>query len=100
MDGISVPDELLEVRITIQGRVQGVGYRWFALESARRLGVTGWATNDTDGSVIVEARGRAESIDAFVAALRDGPPHARVTEIRTSPRSSTDPMPNNFTILR
>ena len=93
-------DELLDVRITIQGRVHGVGYRWFALESANRLGVTGWATNHTDGSVVVEARGRAESIDAFVVALRDGPPHARVTEIRTSPRFSTEPMPDHFTILR
>lgn len=100
MDEIGVRDELLEVRITIHGRVQGVGYRWFALESAHRLGVTGWATNDTDGSVVVEARGRAESIDAFVAALRDGPPHARVTEVRSSPRSSTEPMPDHFTILR
>ena len=99
MDGISVPDELLEVRITVQGRVQGVGYRWFALENAKRLGVTGWATNDTDGSVVVEARGPAEEIDAFVAALREGPPHARVTEIRTAPRSATEPMPDHFIIL-
>jgi acylphosphatase len=100
MDGRGVSDELLEVRITIQGRVQGVGYRWFALESARQLGVTGWASNDTDGSVVVEARGRAESIDAFVAALREGPAHARVTEVRTSPRSSPEAMPDHFTILR
>jgi acylphosphatase len=100
MDGIGARDGFREVHITIQGRVQGVGYRWYALKSARRLGVTGWAANDADGSVVVEARGRAESIDAFVAALREGPAHAQVTTIRTAPRSSTEPMPDRFTILR
>jgi acylphosphatase len=95
-----VRDEIVELRVTIQGRVQGVGYRWFVLERAKQLGVTGWATNDADGSVVVEMRGPAEVIAAFVAALREGPPHAHVTEIRTAPRSSTEPMPDHFTILR
>ena len=100
MDDLSAQGERTEVRITIQGRVQGVGYRWFARDRATRLGVAGWASNLPDGSVLVEARGIAEAITAFIAALREGPPHAHVTRLRTEPRASSDALPDQFLILR
>ena len=100
MDGVSARDELAEVRITVQGRVQGVGYRWFARERATRLGVAGWASNLPDGSVLVEACGLHTAIEAFIAALREGPPHAHVTALRSEPRASSEMLPDRFVILR
>ncbi|HLA89128.1 MAG TPA: acylphosphatase [Gemmatimonadaceae bacterium] len=85
--------------MTVHGRVQGVGYRWYAREAARTLGVDGWASNLPDGSVLVEAGGAAAAIEAFLDALRAGPPHASVTEVRRHPRSSGSPLPARFTIL-
>lgn len=99
MDGVDAPRERLEVRVTVHGRVQGVGYRWFARETARQLGVDGWASNLPDGSVLVEAGGVAAAIDAFLAALRAGPPHAHVTDVRRHARTSGSPLPAHFTIL-
>ena len=100
MDGVDGREDRIEVRIVVQGQVQGVGFRWFTRESAKRLGVAGWASNLPDGSVLVEARGLAQAIDAFIAVLRAGPPHAHVTDVRTGPRSSPQPLPDHFTILR
>jgi len=65
-------------RFRITGRVQGVGYRYFALVEAQALGVAGFAKNLPDGSVEVVAEGRVESVSAFEARLREGPPFARV----------------------
>jgi acylphosphatase len=69
------------VRITIRGRVQGVGFRYAAVSEARRLGLTGWARNQPDGSVEIVADGPAETIDAFLAWCRTGPSMARVREV-------------------
>jgi acylphosphatase len=63
----------------ITGRVQGVGFRYFVLGEARRLGLTGWAANRRDGSVEVRAEGRLDALDALLEALAIGPPGARVT---------------------
>jgi acylphosphatase len=69
----------------IEGRVQGVGYRWWAVGEAERLGLTGWARNRADGSVEVLAIGAPEAIDAFEAACREGPPAARVASVVRAP---------------
>jgi acylphosphatase len=63
----------------ITGRVQGVGYRYFARGHARSLGLKGWVRNRSDGSVEVHAEGPAERLDALEALLRQGPPHGDVT---------------------
>jgi acylphosphatase len=62
----------------IHGRVQGVAFRWFALEEARRLGVTGNIRNNDDGTVEVVAEGEGKAVDAFEKWLRHGPSYARV----------------------
>jgi acylphosphatase len=67
-------------RFLISGRVQGVGYRYFAQRSAHAVGVTGWARNLDDGRVEVHANGTQESLEDFEARLRMGP---RFADVRT-----------------
>jgi acylphosphatase len=69
------------VRLSIRGRVQGVGYRWWAIREARRLGLDGWVRNRHDGSVEVLAVGLAVAIETFIEACRHGPVGAMVAEI-------------------
>jgi acylphosphatase len=80
---------LTRLRIVAEGRVQGIGYRWFVRESARRLGVSGWTRNRDDGSVEVEAEGGAEALEALVAELRTGHPLARVDGLSSETVAAT-----------
>lgn len=73
------------VRLEIEGRVQGVGYRWWTVGVARRLDLRGWVRNRADGSVEVLAIGEARALDGLAAACRQGPSAARVTSVRRSP---------------
>lgn len=59
---------------SIRGRVQGVGFRYFAVREARRLDLDGWVCNEPDGSVHVVADGRRDALEALVEVLREGPP--------------------------
>jgi len=63
------------------GRVQGVGFRQFMLQSARELQVTGWVRNRADGSVEAMVSGTAPAPEAMIQRARSGPAHARVTEL-------------------
>ena len=65
-------------RYVIDGRVQGVGFRWFTHDAAAREGVHGWVRNLADGSVEVVAEGDQASVDRLEAAARRGPSSARV----------------------
>jgi acylphosphatase len=71
--------------LRVEGRVQGVGYRWWVVEEALRLGLSGWARNRTDGTVEILAIGQAEPIAALEAACAEGPPAARVVAVRRTP---------------
>jgi acylphosphatase len=79
--------EIVRVHVLIDGRVQGVAYRFFAEKSARRLGVTGWIRNLSDGRVEVLAEGEAARIEIFLDELQAGPRLARVDrfEVRREP---------------
>jgi acylphosphatase len=66
------------LRIRLRGRVQGVGFRWFARRAAQDLDLTGRVRNLPDGRVEVEAAGAPERLDAFRERLRQGPPGSRV----------------------
>ncbi|MDR2047913.1 MAG: acylphosphatase [Treponema sp.] len=65
----------------VQGRVQGVGFRYSAIQEARRAGITGWVRNNADGDVEVWAEGPPEKLAAFLRWLRKGPPYARVEAV-------------------
>jgi acylphosphatase len=68
-------------RLRITGRVQGVGYRAWAIETAARLGLRGWVRNRSDGSVEALVIGAEDAVAAMIEACRDGPFAARVTEV-------------------
>jgi len=72
-------------RLRIEGRVQGVGYRWWAVGEARRLGVEGRARNRADGSVEILALGTTEAIAALQRACRVGPSGALVSTVTRAP---------------
>ena len=65
----------------VRGRVQGVGYRWFALRAAERLGVKGYARNLPGGEVEVRAQADDAVLDAFKQELAQGPHAARVSAV-------------------
>jgi acylphosphatase len=64
--------------ITVSGRVQGVAFRWYAVQQARRLGLVGWVRNRPDGSVRLVAEGPRPALEALLVWAGRGPDHARV----------------------
>lgn len=70
------------VRVVISGRVQGVWYRGWTCEQAGVLGLTGWVRNRRDGSVEALLMGDPDIVEAMIARCHDGPPAARVIEVR------------------
>jgi acylphosphatase len=79
--------------ITVTGRVQGVGFRFFVYDCARTFSLTGWVRNTTDGSIAIEVQGFSNALDAFIAEVNEGPAHARVVEVLTvevSPRDGEE----------
>jgi len=69
------------VHLTVSGRVQGVGFRWFVVQEAEAAGVTGWVRNLPDGRVEVWIEGKTEAVQALEEAIGRGPRHARVTGV-------------------
>ena len=68
-------------RLTIEGRVQGVGYRAFFAGKAIALGLAGWVRNRRDGSVEACVAGDAAMLDAIIQWSRRGPPTAKVSNV-------------------
>jgi acylphosphatase len=91
-----VPTERFEV----QGRVQGVGFRWFVRERARALGLAGWVRNLPSGSVELVAAGEMEALQRLDAALRAGPPGARVDDVVRRPVDEESELARPFAIAR
>jgi acylphosphatase len=88
----------LQARLTIAGRVQGVGYREWAIATARQLGLAGWVRNRTDGSVEALVVGEEQAVGRMIDACRRGPAHARVDDIDVEP-VDLDVLPEGFTRL-
>jgi len=68
-------------RVIVSGRVQGVGFRYFAHEVASREGVKGWVRNLPDGRVEAYVEGEAEAVTRVERALGQGPRSARVDAV-------------------
>lgn len=71
-----------KVKITVQGRVQGVGFRYHTKLMADKVGVAGTVENKVDGSVFIQVSAAADKTDAFIDALKNNtPPFSRVDSI-------------------
>jgi acylphosphatase len=69
------------VHLRIEGRVQGVGYRYWAADRARELGLVGWVRNRRDGTVEAVISGPDAAVERMIALFRQGPPDAAVTAV-------------------
>lgn len=74
-------DSRVRRRFQFYGRVQGVGFRYEARMTAAALNLTGWARNETDGSVTVEAEGPEACVEEFLRVMK-AVPRFRVSEVR------------------
>ncbi|MGA0704336.1 MAG: acylphosphatase [Steroidobacteraceae bacterium] len=66
-------------RLHIQGRVQGVFYRQWTVNTATELGLQGWVRNRSDGTVEAQVQGDEAAVESFIEAARHGPPMAEVS---------------------
>ena len=76
-------EELRNVHILVDGRVQGVGFRYFVKNKAAELHITGWVRNRFDERIEILAQGTETDLTRFIAAVRIGPESALVTELVT-----------------
>jgi acylphosphatase len=83
-------------RLRITGLVQGVGFRYALRSEARRLGLSGWVRNRSDGSVEALARGAPEALDALAGWARRGPPAARVDDVRVEAADEAEALASGF----
>jgi acylphosphatase len=89
-----------ELHVRITGVVQGVGFRWFVRERARRLGLAGWVRNLADGTVEVLATGDAEKLELLRGELRRGPAGAAVQDVIAVNQPAAEEPLEPFNILR
>lgn len=91
---------MARLHVRIVGRVQGVGFRWFVREEARRLGLSGWVTNRAGGDVELEAGGEAFSLERLRRAIEVGPARAQVERVEFIKEESAGQLPYPFSIHR
>ena len=67
-----------------EGRVQGVGFRFFVQSNAKAMGITGWVKNMSDGSVTMELQGEAPTVERLIAKIKRGNDWIKVTNYTAS----------------
>jgi acylphosphatase len=78
------------VLVRVTGRVQGVSFRAWTRQEARRLGIAGWVRNEPDGAVTALLSGPDNAVDAMIRRLWNGPPTARVSGVEAEDRDPQD----------
>ena len=73
--------ETVRLHAVIEGRVQGVGFRYFVEENARILNLTGWVRNRWNGTIETVAESDRETLEEFLLALRRGPRSSQVSDV-------------------
>lgn len=86
-------------RFLVTGRVQGVGFRWSAVQAAERIGVAGWVRNLPGGEVEALVAGDDDDVERMADWLRQGPPGARVDAVTATPADPAD-APRGFALRR
>ncbi len=83
-----------QLHAVVHGLVQGVSFRFYTMQEAKRLKLTGWVRNRPEGTVEVVAEGSRSALERLVAWLKRGSPAARVTNVdiewRAAKHESTD----------
>lgn len=79
------------VEVTVEGRVQGVGFRAWTVRTARQLSLDGWVRNMPDGSVEALLSGPPAAVDEMLVLLEVGPPAARVDRVTVVAEGGTAP---------
>ncbi|MBK7213097.1 MAG: acylphosphatase [Bacteroidales bacterium] len=75
---------MVHYKISVKGKVQGVGFRYHTIMKAGELGVFGFVRNESDGSVYIEAEGDEDSVRKFLEWCHEGPRWARVTNVEVN----------------
>jgi acylphosphatase len=88
---------MIQLRIIVSGKVQGVGYRYFSQMKAVQYGVKGWAKNLPDGSVEIIALGSNDQLEPFIEDLRKGNPFSKINNMEITEMDQMDPF-QSFTI--
>jgi acylphosphatase len=76
-------EDVVALEVRVAGRVQGVGFRYFAHDVARRLRIVGYVANQRDGSVRTYAEGPRGVLESFLQLMERGPSGAHVREVRS-----------------
>ncbi|MFX3616016.1 MAG: acylphosphatase [Sporolactobacillus sp.] len=74
-------EQLKDVHLLVEGRVQAVGFRYFTLQLAQSHHITGWVRNRDDGTVEIKAEGTEEQIKEFISAVKKGSTFSRVKSV-------------------
>ncbi|GAA0328361.1 acylphosphatase [Oceanobacillus sp. FSL W7-1293] len=86
------------VSARVQGRVQGVGFRYFTQHAAMNHDIVGWVKNEDDGAVAFEAYGEDDNVDRFLEEIKKGPSRfAKVNEMDVN-KLSGDPEYSSFNV--
>ncbi|MDQ6770390.1 MAG: acylphosphatase [Gemmatimonadota bacterium] len=88
------------IHLEVSGRVQGVGFRWFVVEKARELRLSGWVMNRPDGKVEIAATGSSGALSQLESAVGEGPRGAQVQNITRLPPAAPDSLQSPFGIVR
>jgi acylphosphatase len=80
-DGAPDPNEVVRVEAVVRGRVQGVGFRYFAWREAQDLDLEGWVANEADGSLRCLVQGPRHRVEALLGRLEAGPAGALVERV-------------------
>ena len=82
--------EVHAVLVRVEGRVQGVWYRGWAVQEATRRGLSGWVRNRSDGSVEALFAGPAGAVGEMVQACWQGPPSAHPVNVICRPADAPE----------
>lgn len=90
----------MRLHVVVRGRVQGVGFRWFVREAARRRNLAGWVRNLQDGGVEIAAEGPDREIGAFRSDIERGPEGASVAMVDEGGGAEAGELHRPFSIIR
>ncbi|TKJ42138.1 acylphosphatase [candidate division LCP-89 bacterium B3_LCP] len=89
----------IRAHMIVQGRVQNVGFRYFAANCAERLKLTGWVRNNYDGSVETEVEGDRSAVEQFISDIKIGPRWSNISGVKVEYKPY-DGIYTNFVITR